>query len=315
MSAQIFHSLAEARHNFGPAALAIGNFDGVHIGHKALIEAMCIHARLHSLRTAVLTFHPHPTVLVAPDRVPPMLTTLEERLALLQQLGVERILVLPFTHEIARLTPHHFVSDVLVDSLNTKAAFVGNNFNFGYRQTGTAALLAELGHQYNFATAFLNPVTYKGSVVSSTAIRQALLNDKLLFASRLLGRCFSVSGAVVKGQGIGRRETVPTLNLCPAPGQIQLPGVHITRTFDLDSNRTWPSITNVGTRPTFDGESITIETFLLSPLTANTPANVRIEFRRFVRPERKFDNPDALKQQILRDVSRAQTYWRRLGYR
>jgi riboflavin kinase/FMN adenylyltransferase len=312
VSAQVFRSLSEAHGQFGPASLAIGNFDGVHLGHRALIAAMSECAAVHSLHRAVLTFHPHPTVLVAPDRVPPMLCTLEERIALLEASGVEKILVLPFTRELSLFTPEQFVAQVLVDALNTKAIFVGDNFHFGHRQAGTPAVLTDLGHQYGFTTCCLQPVSYQGQVISSSAIRSALTSHRLLFASRLLTRCFSAAGPVVSGQGIGTRQTVPTLNILPAPGQLVLPGVYITRTFDLHSERHWPSITNVGVRPTFQGEGVTIESYLLAPLTGESPREIRVEFRRFVRPERQFENPEALKQQIFRDVSRAQAYWRRV---
>ena len=313
MSATVFRSYSEAKGHFGPAALAIGNFDGVHIGHRALISAMKDYAEANSLLPAVLTFHPHPTVLVAPDRVPPMICTLDDRISRLQDLGVERILVLPFTHELSRFSPDKFVSEVLVDALDTKATFVGNNFHFGYRQAGTPAVLAELGRQYGFATTFIEPITYRGDIVSSSAIRKALTAHHLPFASRLMGRCFSVAGPVISGQGIGGRQTVPTLNILPAPEQLLLRGVYITRTFDLFSSRSWPSITNVGVRPTFQGEGVTIESYLLAPLSGGAPREIRVEFRRFVREERRFENPEALKQQIFRDVARAHTYWRRLG--
>jgi riboflavin kinase/FMN adenylyltransferase len=312
MSAMVFRSLQEAQGKFGPAALAIGNFDGVHIGHRALIGAMAEYADRHSLRKGVLTFHPHPTVLVAPDRVPPMLCTLDERIQWLQNLGVERILVLPFTPELSHFTPEQFVAQVLVDALNTKGTFVGENFHFGYRQAGTPAVLTELGKQYGFATTFLKPVTYKGDVVSSSAIRKALIQHRLLFASRLMSRCFSAAGPVVAGQGIGARQTVPTLNIRPVPDQLLLRGVYITRTFDLSLDRSWPSITNVGVRPTFQGEGVTIESYLLAPLTGETPREIRVEFRRFLREEHQFSNPESLKQQIFRDVARAQAYWRRV---
>ncbi len=313
MSAQVFRSLEEARGKFGPASLAIGNFDGVHIGHRALIGAMSECAAANSLHPSVLTFHPHPTVLVAPDRVPPMLCTLDERIQRLAELGVEKILVLPFTQELSHCTPEEFVSQVLVDALNTKATFVGDNFHFGYRQAGTPDVLSQLGRQYGFSTAFLKPVTYQGKVVSSSAIRTALANHRLLFASKLMNRCFSVAGPVVSGQGIGTRQTVPTLNILPVPDQLLLRGVYITRTFDLASDRNWPSITNVGVRPTFQGQGVTIESFLLAPLIGESPRHLRVEFRRFVREERQFENPEALKQQIMRDVSRTQAYWRRVA--
>jgi len=313
VSVQVFRSLDEARGHFGPAALAIGNFDGVHTGHRALVGVMSDYAAAHSLKRAVLTFHPHPTVLIAPDRVPPMICTLDERLAHLEELGVDQILVLPFTQELSRQTPEEFVSRVLLGTLNTKATFVGTNFHFGYRQAGTPAVLTELGRQHGFATTFLEPIKYRGGIVSSSAIRKALMDHRLGFASHLLGRCFSVAGAVVAGQGIGRKETVPTLNILPVPDQLLPRGVYVTRTYDLESKRAWPSITNIGVRPTFQGEGVTIESFLLAPLTGDAPCRIRVEFRRFVREERQFADPPALKQQIFRDVERAQAYWRRVN--
>jgi riboflavin kinase/FMN adenylyltransferase len=312
MSSLVFRSLEEVRGQFGPAALAIGNFDGVHTGHRALIHAMSEYAGGHSLLKGVLTFHPHPTVLVAPDRVPPMLCTLDERIARLDALGVDRIMVLPFTPELSRQSPEEFVSKVLINVLNTKATFVGDNFHFGYRQAGTPAVLTELGQKYGFATTFLKPVTYKDKVVSSSAIRKAIEEHRLLTASRLSGHYFSVAGPVVSGQGIGRRETVPTLNILPSPGQILPRGVYTTRTVDLDSERFWPSITNIGVRPTFQGQDVSIESFLLAPLSNDVPRNIRVELRRFIREEKQFENPQSLKQQILRDVARAQVYWRRV---
>ncbi len=311
MSAEVFRSLAEAQGRFGPAAVALGNFDGVHVGHRALIAAMSECAKQRNLARGVLTFHPHPTVLVAPDRVPPMICTLEERILLLESLGVERILVLPFTNELSCCSPEQFVSEVLVDALGTKATFVGDNFHFGHRQAGTPAVLTELGKSYGFEAHFLKPVTYRGKVVSSSEIRKALKDRHLGFASRLMRRCFSVSGEVVTGQGIGSRQTVPTLNILPVPDQLLLRGVYITQTFDLATARHWPSITNVGVRPTFPGDGVTIESYLLTALTGESPKGIRVEFRRFVRQERAFESAEALKQQILRDVGRAQAYWRR----
>lgn len=312
MSAEVFRSLAEAHGKFGPAAVAMGNFDGVHIGHRALIAAMSECADRSNMARGVLTFHPHPTVTVAPDRVPPMISTLEDRIRLLEALGVQKIIVLPFTHELSCCSPEEFVSQVLVDALGTKATFVGDNFHFGHGQAGTPAVLTELSRKYGFEAHFLRPVNYRGHVVSSSEIRKALKNHRLAFASHLMNRCYSVSGKVVTGQGIGSRQTVPTLNILPVADQLLLRGVFITETFDLDSDRRWPSITNVGVRPTFPGDGVTIETYLLSALTGDSPGAIRVEFRRFVRDERAFENAEALKKQILRDAGRAQAYWRRM---
>lgn len=313
MSVRVFRSLAEAQGRFGPAALAIGNFDGVHLGHQSLVRAMSNFATAHSLRKGVLTFHPHPTKIVAPDRVPPMLCTLDERIARIEKLGVDEILVLPFTRELSLYSPGQFVKEILVHSLQTKAAFVGYNFHFGHKQAGTPQVLKELGLRYSFETQFLPQFKYHGAPVSSSIIRKALSDHRLLYAARLMNAWFTVAGPVVAGQGIGSKQTVPTLNILPAPDQLLLRGVYITRAFDPALNRSWPSITNVGERPTFEGTGVTIETFLLGELAGPAPEFVRLEFRRFLRDERRFESPDLLRGQILRDVAHANAYWRRVS--
>jgi len=320
----IFHSLEEARGRFGPCSLAIGNFDGVHIGHQALLSRATQFVRQNALIqeagfvsqnrlcAAALTFHPHPATIVAPHRVPPMIATLEQRLRFLHRAGAERILVLPFTAETALLSPREFVRQILLDVLDTQAVFVGEGFHFGHKQAGAPATLQALGKEFGFVSHFIEPIVYRGQVVSSSVIRRYLLNGNVSRAGRLLGRCFSLEGPVVSGHGIGSKQTVPTLNLRPAPGQIVPPGVYITETVDSATSRSWQSITNAGVRPTFGGEELTVETFLLSPFEGATPEHIQVRFRRFVRAERQFPTPEALKAQIMKDVGRAQAYWRRV---
>ncbi len=313
MSTTVFRSLEEARGHFGLCALAIGNFDGVHIGHQTLIrEAVSFSVRNH-FTPAVLTFDPHPAVVVAPDRVPQMICSLRQRLELLFESGAERILVLPFTADVARLSPEEFVSQILVDALQTKGVFVGDNFRFGYKQAGTPEVLRRLGEQYGFVSEFIHPVRFRNEVVSSSSIRHYLASGNVSRAGRLLGHCFALEGEIVKGHGIGSQQTVPTLNLRPDANQIVPRGVYITETRDQQSERRWPSITNAGIRPTFDGEELTIETYLLSALDGPSPEQIEVRFRRFVRPERRFADAAALRAQILKDVERANTYWRRLS--
>jgi riboflavin kinase/FMN adenylyltransferase len=315
MSAQVFRSVEEARGRFAASALAIGNFDGVHIGHKALLRMTQQFAGTRRLSCSVLTFHPHPTAVVAPDRTPPLICTLEQRLQLLQATGAEQILVLPFTENVARLSPEQFVSEILLDSLNTKAVFVGRNFRFGHKQKGTPETLRTLGEQSGFEPHFIEPVSYRGQIVSSSLIREYLKTGNVSRANRLLGRCFFVEGDVVAGRGIGSKQLVPTLNVRPQPGQLTPRGIYVTETIDAARSRRWQSITNVGTSPTFGTNETTIETYLLSDFDGLTPESIRVEFRRFVRWETWFPSVDDLRAQILKDVARAQAYWRRLGTR
>ncbi len=306
-----FRSVESARGQFGPSALAIGNFDGVHIGHQALLREAVRYASAHGITPAALTFYPHPTAVVAPRHVPLLICSLEKRIQLLAAAGAERILVLPFTPEVARMSPEEFVSQILVDALETKAVFVGENFHFGHKQSGTPDVLRGLAERYRFYVRFLKPVSLRGEIVSSSAIRRYLASGNVSRVGRLLGRCFSLAGPVVTGHGVGSKQTVPTLNLRSAPDRIVPRGVYVTETVELPSNRRWESITNAGFRPTFGGNELTVETFLLGKWEGDGPQEIEVRFHHFVRVERQFPSPEALKQQIFKDVSVAQKYWRR----
>ena len=313
MRARIFRTLDEAQGKFGDCAIAIGNFDGVHIGHQALLRAARELARERGLIPSVLTFHPHPTAVVAPERTPPMICTLEQRLSLLESAGAEQIMVLPFTDEVCRLSPQQFVSDILVGSLNTKAVFVGENFRFGHKQAGTPETLLQLGQVFGFESQFVRPVSYRGEIVSSSLIRECLKNGNVSRARRLLGRCFFIEGDVVAGRGVGSKQLVPTLNVRPEPEQVIPRGIYVTETHDTVRARHWQSITNVGVSPTFGTNETAVETYLLSDFDGLTPESIRVEFRRFVRWETWFPTVEDLRVQIFKDVARAKAYWRRVS--
>ena len=308
----VFTSVAEAQAGFRPSALAIGNFDGVHLGHLALIRKTVGTARHLGLSPSLLTFDPHPTAIVSPSRTPELICSLADRVRFVMAAGIEQVLVLPFTNDIACTSPNGFVSQILCDCLKVKAVVVGEAFRFGHRQAGTRATLEELGAVKGFVPQFLAPVSYRGELVSSTAVRTHLYEGRISRANRLLNRCFSLDGPVVSGHGIGSKQTVPTLNLRRTPGLLTPRGVYVTETFETTGQqRRWPSITNVGERPTFNGDELTIETYLLAPLEGATPTDISVAFRHYVRSEQKFPDPASLKQQIFRDVVRAQTFWRR----
>ncbi len=316
MSAAMFRSLEEARGHFGPCALAIGNFDGVHIGHKALIQEAVRWAQRQGLNPGVLTFDPHPTAVVAPDRVPALICSLEERLRLIADAGVKRIFVLQFTPEVASLSAEEFVSEVLVDALETKAVFVGENFRFGYRQGGTPEVMKQLGASKGFETCFLKPVTFRGQVISSSAIRAELTRGRVVAAGHLLGRCYSIRGRVVRGRGIGSRKTVPTLNLRPEPELLVPRGIYVTETLELNetggraTGRAWQSVTSCGNNPTFGATELTVETYLLEGLSGASPSAISVQFRHFLRSEQTYADAEALKAQIFKDVARSAAYWK-----
>jgi riboflavin kinase/FMN adenylyltransferase len=308
----VFRSLAELSGDPGPCGLTIGNFDGVHLGHRTLIRQTKQLARNNGWQSCVLTFDPHPTAIVAPERAPQMICSLQERLRLLEEAGADRILVLPFTHEVARMEPDEFIETVIVEGLDARAVVVGQNFHFGRRQAGNPAVLAEAGRKYGFECHFLAPITYRAEIVSSTAVRRHIADGAVSRAGRLLGRCFSITGEVVSGHGVGSKQTVPTLNVKPGAEMIPAHGVYISETEDPSNGRRWPSITNIGKRPTFDGDEVTVETFLLSEFDGKAPEYISVHLRKWVRQERKFPDAPSLRAQILSDVQRANTYWRRL---
>lgn len=310
---QVFRSLDDARGRFGPCALTIGNFDGTHLAHQALFREVALLARSRQWRPAALTFDPHPAVVVAPAHAPKRISPFEQRLEVMAACGLERVLILPFTPELARVSPDAFVRDILVGALQAKAVVVGDNFRFGHKHAGDMHLLAELGLELGFSTHIEPAIRSRYGVISSTLIRQAVFSGKMDMATRLLGHPYAVSGPIVHGHGVGAKQTVPTLNILPNTEVLPPDGVYITHTRDLDAIRSWNSITNIGRRPTFNGDRQTIETFLLGPYDGQSPARIEVQLLRRVRDERKFDSPEALKAQIFRDVARAQAYHRRIA--
>jgi riboflavin kinase/FMN adenylyltransferase len=308
---RVFRSLEEVPADFGPCALTIGNFDGVHIAHQSIMRRLASIANEHGWHAAALTLDPHPASVVAPGKTPRLLTGIEQRCELMRQAGLDEVLVLPFTKELAVLSPERFIHEIVTERLGARAVLVGHNFRFGRGAAGDTALLQELGQRFGFEVETCPAVHCRGTVVSSTQIRKLIAAGDVTDAWRMLERPFALEGEVVRGEGIGSRQTVPTLNLSEQTGLVPLEGVYVTRTSDLDDGRQWRSVTNVGFRPTFEGRHLTIETFLLSAFDGRAPARIRVEFLYRLRDERKFENAEALKAQIFSDVKRAEQFHRR----
>src|ERR1700734_759489 len=243
----IYRSLAETPGDFGPCAMTIGNFDGVHCGHREILRRVMATAREEGWKSAVLTFDPHPGKVLAPERAPHLLTTVEERARIIRDLGIDEVLILPFTQDIAGLGPEDFVREILADKLKARAVLVGANFNFGKRAAGDAGALEELGERYSFETDIIVPVVWRKRVISSSEIRRSIESGDVSVACRMLGRPYALRGAVVAGEGRGSKQTVPTLNLDTEAEVVPKNGVYVTRTRECGdaSGREWPSITNV----------------------------------------------------------------------
>jgi riboflavin kinase/FMN adenylyltransferase len=293
----------------GPCVLTIGNFDGLHLGHQRILSTVVERARKLRMTPAVMTFDPHPVRLRAPAQAPRLISTLDQKLRLIEGMGIELVFIAPFNAGFAALSPDEFVQDYLVDGLGAKLLCVGSNFIFGHRQAGTLESLQRWRHAFELLE--IEPVVARGTVVSSTQIRQRIQEGRVSRACRMLGRWFEIEGRIAAGEGRGRQVTVPTLNLEPDNELVPRAGVYITRTA-MDSGDFIDSITNVGTRPTFNGSSQTIETFVLGGAVPATVARTRLQFLKRVRDERRFDSPELLREQIGRDVQAAKRFFRML---
>lgn len=312
MSFQILHSWEEARTARAASAVAVGNFDGVHRGHQLLFARASDAARRAGLVTVALTFAPHPARILRPDRAPRLLSTLEQRLGWMREAGVERAVVLPFTRELAGWGPEEFARRVLHEGLDARVVVVGDNFRFGKGAAGNVETLEEMGRRYGFATDVVTGLVIRGMTASSSEIRGLIERGEVARAARLLGRPYGLSGEVVRGRGIGHKQTVPTLNLKTAAEILPAVGVYVSSVLDLATGERWESVSNVGFRPTFGGEELSIESYVLSPFEGSVQERIRVEFHERLRAERGFADAVALKAQILRDVARAQAWHRRV---
>src|SRR6266849_4587327 len=298
---------------FGHASvLAIGNFDGIHLGHQAILRATVERAHaLHAVSTA-LTFDPSPRKVLRPETAPPRLSTNAQRMEWFDVLGLEAVVVLPFTLDLARLSPAEFVEQILVRDLHVRAILVGENFRFGHKQAGDVKLLSELGAKHGFDVVIVPPAVYRGEVVSSTIIRREVAEGDVSHAARLLGRPFALTGEVVSGTGTGRRFTFPTLNLAAEQELLPARGVYVTRTCLEGESRSHRSVTNIGMRPTFNGSSLSVETHLLDTQLAATPKRLEVRFWKRLREEKKFSGPEELRAQIASDIARANKFFSHL---
>jgi phosphoribosyl 1,2-cyclic phosphate phosphodiesterase len=294
------------------SVLAIGSFDGIHLGHQAILRSVAVRARALGAVPTALTFDPSPRKVLRPETASPQISTIAQRMAGFRGLGLEAAVVLPFTLELSRLAPDEFVQQMLLRNLRIKALFVGENFRFGHKQAGDVHLLRKLGAENGFEVVVLPPVICRGEVVSSTLIRKEIADGDVARAARLLGRQFVLTGEVISGTGAGHRFTFPTLNLSAEQELLPRRGVYITRTCLDGEQPSRRSVTNIGTRPTFNGSALSVETHLLEAQLSSPPKRIELRFWERLRDEKKFSGPEELRGQIARDISRANRFFSRL---
>ena len=311
MPATIVHSADQWVARFGDqrkrTAVTIGNFDGVHLGHQQILRRLHDRARLENLTSAVLTFHPHPARLLRPSEAPALLETLEQRLAAIAALGIEAVFVARFDAGLANLSPEEFARQYLVEAMRAQAVLIGANFRFGHRQAGDAKLLSDLGRRHSFEVEVVSPITIDGVVVSSTGIRKALSEGQVDQVRSMLGRPFTLAGEIKPGTGQGRKLVVPTLNLVTEQELLPKAGVYATEA--VVEGNTYRAATNIGVRPTFDGTHTTIESHLLDFHQNLTGGKLELRFGARLRDERRFSGPAELREQVMRDIETAATYF------
>lgn len=292
--------------------LALGNFDGCHRGHLKIIERVCQRAADVGRTSTLLTFDPHPTRIVRPDKAPSLLMTKAQKLAFVADAGLSGAAVVRFTPEVSRWSPEEFVTAVLFEWLHVSEVWVGANFLFGHDRSGNFSELKSLGGRFGFRVDKIEPVRYKEFVVSSTRIRRLIAEGNVDEAGVLLGHHYMIEGEVVAGSGRGRPQGYPTANLRTENETIPTNGVYVTTT--TVDGAMHASVTNIGVRPTFEeqGERV-IETHLLDFDGDLYGMHVQLAFVQHLRPEMTFSGPDALREQIAADCEAARGIFGRIS--
>ena len=311
----VYRGIEEIPASFGPSVAVIGNFDGVHLGHREILQSVVaesrqIGARGQRVRSVAITFDPHPEQYLRPATAPKLLTPMDERIRLLAQTGIDAVVVLKFDRALAELPAKEFVRRILVDALGVCSLHEGGNFHFGYQAEAGVEELKDFGARFNFVVHVHSAVRVHGLEVSSSAIRGLVAAGDMRRARWMLGRPFGVRSTQARGRGIGTRLLVPTVNLAAYGGLLPEFGVYVTRL--TIGERCFQAVTNVGNRPTFGEASFAVESHILDfePDDMDEETPIELEFLMRLRGEVEWPSPEALKEQIFRDVAKAKRYFR-----
>jgi riboflavin kinase/FMN adenylyltransferase len=309
---QVFHKLEDVPEAFGPSLVSVGNFDGVHRAHAHVLGEIVRGARGSAAKAVAVTFEPHPARILRPDAELKLLTPLSEKLRLLEDTGIDAVVILPFGRDLSLMTPRQFAERILKKKLHAREVHEGYNFRFGHKAAGDVNLLSQLGQEMGFEVKVYPEQKLRGEPVSSSHIRKLIREGQVSRARHLLARPFGILGTPGRGRGLGSKYTVPTINLARYEELVPKDGVYITWT-RVGAER-FDSVTNVGNRPTFGTESFAIETHLLNfhPIELTPESEVEICFLERIRDEIKFPSVETLREQITRDVKKARRYFQLL---
>ncbi|MBN2062153.1 MAG: bifunctional riboflavin kinase/FAD synthetase [Deltaproteobacteria bacterium] len=300
----IIYNLNELNKPLKNAVLTIGNFDGVHKGHLVLFDLVKKRAKAIHGKSAVMTFEPHPIKVIKPESGPPLITPTERKLKLISNAGLDIIFCLPFTREFAAISAQDFVKGILVDEVNVKELIVGYDYTFGNERKGGIDLLKQMGKELGFIVHVVEPVYFNNTLVSSTSVRNFILEGNLKEAKKLLGRNYQITGTVTKGAGRGGKIVgFSTANIEPVNELIPRKGVYAVYV-DVDGINYY-GVCNIGYNPTFGNDKFSIETHILDFDRDITGETIYINFIHHIRDERKFNSVDELSAQIADDIGKA----------
>ncbi len=306
---QVFHKLEDVPPQLGPTVVSVGNFDGIHRAHLEVVRRMAESAQAMDGKAVVVTFEPHPLRILRPDVAPKLLTPLPVKLRLLEQAGVDAVLVLPFTRDLSLMSASDFAREVLAGTLHAREVHEGYNFHFGHKAQGNVNTLEALGNEMGFAAVVYPEHSLRGYHVSSSEIRKLIEKGEVGKARALLGRPFSIFSNPGRGRGYGHKYTVPTINLSRYDELVPADGVYIT--WLRVGGECFEAVTNVGNRPTFGPDSFAIESHLLNfhPIELLAQTELELIFLKRLRAEIKFPSVEALREQIAKDVHKARRYF------
>lgn len=304
--------LIRGRHNLRPShhgcVATIGNFDGIHLGHQAVIGQLAEKAASLSLPSTLITFEPQPMEYFVPDRVPPRLTRFREKVEALQRFSVNRVFCLNFNRALAELSASDFIQQILVDGLGIRYLVVGDDFRFGKGREGSFDMLQQAGAQHGFQVVNMHTFSIDGERVSSTRVRHALERGDMALAEKLLGRSYRMSGSVAHGEKLGRQLGYPTANIHIHRRAAPVHGIFVVEVFGLEKEPL-QGVASIGSRPTVDGKRVILEVFLFDFDQEIYGEHLQVSFLHKLRDEEKFESLDALKDKIQQDVDQARAFF------
>jgi riboflavin kinase/FMN adenylyltransferase len=301
---KVIRGLDDIPDEFRDAHVTIGNFDGVHLGHIPILKKIIEEAHGENRKALVITFDPHPKKVLHPDISPfYLITTLEEKIKLLEDLGIDGVILIPFNLEFSKISAEAFVNQILWDKLHIRKIFVGHDYSFGKNKVGNVTFLAGKGKILGYAVDVFNAVKYGDETISSTRLRYAILNGNVKMAMRLLGRPYNVSGVVIPGKSRGSTLGIPTANIKPDKELIPTEGVYAV-IVHIEDNR-FQGVLNIGFNPTFCDNERSVEVFILDFSGNIYGKRLNVVFIDRLRDEVKFDTPEQLVEQIKKDVDQA----------